>query len=102
MGELSYPYEKFYNAVSVLARSTRSIQDRIHSAYVSFHPIRVSDFKDPEIAASYQELMDRLTKVKDAEKGHVPATLEQMDDDEASLVADKIVDLFAAIARAHR
>jgi len=101
MGELSYPYEKFYNAVSVLARSTRSIQDRIHSAYMSFHPISASDFKDPEMASTYQEIMNRLTKVKDAEKGYVPATLGQMDDDEASLIADKIVDLFAAIARAH-
>lgn len=102
MGELGYPYEKFYNAVSVLARSPRRIQDRILSAYMSFHPIKSSDFKDPEMATSYQEIMDRLTTVKDSEKGHVPATLDQMSDSEASVVADKIVDLFVAIARAHR
>jgi hypothetical protein len=54
------------------------------------------------MAATYQEIIDRLAKVKDAEKGYVPVTLEQMSAAEASEVADKIVDLFAAIARAHR
>lgn len=97
--ELSYPYEKFSIAVSGMASSAASIQRRLESAYMSFHPVRAEDFKDPEMRETYEEIMAGLTKVKDPVKGHVPATLALMPDAEAERIAGLIVDLFFSIAR---
>lgn len=89
MADLGYAWEKFGNAVHALA-GHGSLQDRIHSAFMCFHPIRVDDFaNDPELQNDYKEIMDRLTAVDGAPgEGRVPATLKQMSDEEAAHVAE--------------
>ncbi len=97
--DLSYPFEKFMVAVDALATSPERLQDRLHSAFMTFHTIRVEDFDDPDMQSALNEIMDRLTKVRDAEKGYVPATVEQMSDEDAKDVAELIFGLFMDIAR---
>lgn len=99
--ELSYAYEKFSIAVGSMASSAAPIQRRLHSAYMSFHPVQARDFKDEGMRGLYMQIMDGLTKVKDPDTGYVPATLAQMTDEEAQRIAGLIVDLFFSIARAH-
>ena len=96
---LSYPWEKFSMALFSLAREG-PLQSRLHGAYMSFHPLRAQDFNDPGLRDRYQEIMRRLTAVKNSEKGHVPATLEKMSDEEAGEVANLILDITFAIASA--
>ncbi|SRR6266436_10447331 len=92
MGDLRYANEKFHTAAYALARNG-SLKKRLHSAYMSFHPIQAKDFADPELRALYEEIMRRLTVVEDADKGYVPATLEKMTDEEADAVSSLIMEL---------
>jgi len=101
MSAMSYPYEKLMVAVDAMATSPQRIQDRLHSAYMSFHPLRPTDFPEGKMRVAYVEIMDRLTRVKDADpdKGFVRATLDRMSDEDAGNLASKIFDLFLDVAR---
>jgi hypothetical protein len=96
MKNYSYAHEKFGTAVQSLATSSSSIQDRLHSAFMSFHPVQARDFKEPEVREAYEEIMQRLTAVKDDPHslGTVRVTLNQMSDHEASEIAQLICDFY--------
>jgi hypothetical protein len=96
---LGYAREKLGVAVDALATSAKPIQDRLHLAYMSFHPLQERDFADPEMRASYAEIMRSLTIVKDGpeSEGYVRNTLNVMSDEEAERVAELIVELNAAV-----
>jgi hypothetical protein len=97
---LSYPWEKFSTAIYSLA-GEGPLQKRIYAAYGSFHTLRPDNFTDhPDLRDQYEEIMGRLTAIKNPEKGHVPATLEQMSDDEARKVATLIIEMAFAITSA--
>jgi len=89
----SYPFEKFFNAISGMATSERPLRDRIVGAHTSFVAVNEKDFKDPDAKREYQELMRRLTKVQHPEKGSVWASLQAMSDDEVEKTADLIVSI---------
>lgn len=102
--DFGYPHEKFSNAVDTLA-GPAPLQTRLHHAWMSFHAIQPKDFTDlghPEMQTAYEEIMTRLTKVRDAdpEKGYVPATLERMTTEEATELSRMIVALAFDIAQA--
>lgn len=102
MADLNYVWEKFSTAVYSLA-GNGPLQDRLRSAYLSFHPIRIADFDDdPEMQADYREIMDRLTARPEGYpgEGKVPSTLRQMSDDEADELASLIIDFCFSVARA--
>lgn len=102
MADLSYVWEKFSIAIYSLA-GHGPMQERLHSAYLSFHPVRTSDFDDdPEMQADYREIMDRFTARAEGHpgEGKVPSTLRQMSDDEADELANLIVDFCFSVARA--
>ncbi|MCA6110467.1 hypothetical protein [Bradyrhizobium cenepequi] len=102
MADLNYVLEKFSTAIYSLA-GNGPMQERLHSAYLSFHPVRISDFDDdPEMQADYREIMDRLTARAEGHpgEGKVPSTLRQMSDDEANQIADLIIDFCFSVARA--
>jgi hypothetical protein len=91
----SYALEKFGAAVDSMATSPKSIQERLFDAYMSFHPVKESDFQDPEDAKLYRNIHDRLTSVKNGpeSRGYVQNTLDQMSDETAEEVAQDIVKL---------
>ncbi|OPH82380.1 hypothetical protein [Nitrobacter vulgaris] len=102
MADLSYVWEKFSTAVYSLAGNGR-MQDRLWSAYSSFHPIQVSDFdNDPEMQSNFREIMNRLTAKAEghAGEGKVPSTLRQMSDDEAVELSKSIIEFCFDVARA--
>lgn len=101
MADLNYVWEKFSTAIYSLVGSG-PMQERLRSAYLSFHPVRVSDFdNDPEMQADYREIMDRLTAQAEGYpgEGKVPSTLRQMNDEEADAIADLILDFCFSVAR---
>ena len=90
-----YAREKFDAAVEVLATSPETIQERLNFAYLTFHPVQIRDFSDPEDAALYIAILEALTTVKngDPDQGYVKNTLAVMSAEKASKVADDIVAL---------
>lgn len=93
---VEYADEKFGAAVETMATGIGTIQDRLLSAYMTFHPVSVEngDFPTDELKKEYHEIYEALTRVKDDPiKGHVPSTTEKMTDDEAADVARKIYSL---------
>ena len=92
---LHYAREKFGIALNSLATSANSLQARLQSAYMSFHPIREDDFANSEMRATYAEIIARLTAVKDGPEtnGYLRNTLDQMSDAEAEGIAELIYNL---------
>jgi hypothetical protein len=104
MFNLNYAAEKFGTAIYSLI-GTGSHQKRLHSAYSSFHVLRPDDFQSyPDLKDLYEEIMRRLTVVRDQPKeiGYVPATLAQMNDQEAAEIATKILDMYIMIQAERR
>ena len=99
-----YAFEKFGVAVDGMATSAQSIQRRLFNAYMSFHPVKESDFQDAEDAELYRRIHDRLTSVKDGpeSRGYVQNTLDQMSDEEAEDLAEDIVRLAGRLERKAR
>jgi hypothetical protein len=89
----NYALEKFQSAVHLMATSAAPIQERLRMAYMTFHPARAEDLPTDELKASHRKLMEMLTTVKDAHKGYVPATTEQMTDETAREAAELIYDI---------
>lgn len=95
----TYPFEKFMDAVDVLATSDRPLRDRIASAFKSLSAVKASDFKDAETRGLYEGLIESMRKVKDPDRGSIVATLEQMTDEEVGATADKIVQILHRLIR---
>lgn len=99
INELPYAWEKLSTAIYSLV-GLQPIKERLHTAWMSFHTLNLGRFDDPELEAAFQAIMAKLTVVRsDPGKGHVPATLEKMTDDDAVEVAREIVDLAHEVAR---
>lgn len=97
---MAYPYEKFSVAVDAMATGLGSLSERIHSAYMSFHPLQPRDFDAfPEIKADYVRLMGLLTAHNDDTRteGHVPKTLRLSSDEELKKIANLIVSIAGQI-----
>jgi hypothetical protein len=92
MADLNYVAEKFHVAVHCLV-SDKPLQQRVYNAYMSFHPIKVEDFKnESELQEAYKQIMDSLTVVEGAPgEGRVPATIKQMSDSDAAKLIDSIL-----------
>ena len=93
----TYPFEKFFNAVTGMASSERPLRDRLVSAHMSFAPVKDSDFKNPQTLAEYRKLIDMLTRVKDPNKGDAPATCAAMTDEEAHTAAEQMVTVLSLL-----
>ncbi|MER9278768.1 hypothetical protein [Mesorhizobium sp. M0522] len=96
---IEYALEKFTAVTGMMATSSGRLQERLHSAYLTFHPVQERDFPTDEMKSLYREIMERLTVVKDPDAGYVPATLAVMSDDEAKVLADHVYDLYDRVRR---
>jgi hypothetical protein len=102
MADLDYVWEKFSTAIYALA-GHGPMQERLKSAYLSFHAVMVSDFdNDPEMQTDYREIVDRLSARKEGfpGEGTMPSTLRQMSNEEADRIAELIIDFCFSVARA--
>ncbi len=88
-----YALEKLDVAVRELTIGTDRIQPRLFSAYLSFHTLRAADLPE-ELQVDFQLVHDELTSQKAlGDEGRVQATLAKMNDEQASQIAGRIVDL---------
>lgn len=99
----TYPLEKFAAAVDAMAVSNASLQDRVFSAFMEFHPVQPEDMPDSHSAEMYKKLhadLSRFPAVGD--EGAVRATLNRLAPDELRQVGQQIVDLRAYLEDALR
>ena len=100
---VDYFHEKFSAAVQSMAASPESIQDRIADAYISqLHVLQPDELPD-EIRMDFKIMVQQLTGAEPlGNEGSVKASVNQMSEDDAVSVAQKIVHMYDAIeARYH-
>lgn len=89
-----YEREKLGKAVDALAASAAPIQKRLQYAWEAMHTLIAHGFTDPERAAEFNVINNRLTSDKSDERaGYVPTTCAKLSDDDAVDIARSIVDL---------
>ena len=103
--KLMYPHEKFLVAVDSLATTEGSLRDRVEAAWMSFHPLKETDFQG-ELRSKYAELHAALTRMGpvifgdgEVRVGSVHNTLQNLSDDDVRKIADMIFSMFVNIAR---
>lgn len=93
-----YEREKLGNAVDALAASAAPIQKRLHYAWEAMHTLIGHGLSDPERAAEFAAINERLTADKsDDHAGYVATTCSKLSDDEAVELAQAIADLNARL-----
>jgi uncharacterized protein YebE (UPF0316 family) len=100
---LDYAYEKLFVAVTSMATSTDSLQNRLANAYIyGFHTIGLDVNADlpPNLRSLYREIEKNLTKVPaQGNEGSVVATTRAMRDEEAKKLIEQIVHLYDEVAQ---
>src|SRR5450755_969459 len=100
---LDYAYEKLSVAVTDIATSTDSLQNRLANAYIfGFHTIGLNVNTDlpPNLRSLYRDIEKNLTKVPaQGDEGSVVATTRVMSDDEAKKLIEQIVYLNDEVAQ---
>ena len=94
----AYAQEKLRTAVRTLIVGSGSLQDRLKSAFDSFHTLTEENFPTENIG-DYQWVINRLTADRTDQVDHV---LESMTEQQAIDVAHRIVDLAWTIEDALR
>jgi hypothetical protein len=85
-----YAHEKFISAVYNLATSPEKINERLTSAWMSFHTVRAEDLPD-DLKNEFILINEKL-KGRDRTKGTVEQAIAKMTEEEAADLARKIVD----------
>lgn len=90
---LRYASEKFGSAVHDMARSDKPLRQRLHDAYMCFHPVGL--FELPErLQAQFAAIRTRLNAIDGvADEGSLVRTLLTVSDQECRRLARMIVDL---------
>jgi hypothetical protein len=97
-------WEKLHLAVHTLATSTEGLQDRLASAWVhsgSLLALGAPSGLPAELQVEYDAINDALTKVHDPAQGGINATCATMSDEDARRLAERIVNLYDSVCRAH-
>ena len=89
-----YPYEKFSGAVTTMATSPKTIQERVGDAYLfNLSQLRAEDLPE-EIQYKFKDMAEKLTSIDPVgDKGSVYATIERMSEDEAIDIANAIIHM---------
>jgi hypothetical protein len=90
---LNYVQEKFSKAVRALAVGRGRINERLGDACIEVSIVWPSDSVPEGLRPDVKELMERVTKIQDGEKGAIRATIDEMDEDEAVELAELILAL---------
>jgi hypothetical protein len=90
---LNYANEKFGSAVYDMARSDAPMRERLHAAYMNFHPVGCFDLPE-RLRSQFTAIMTRLTAVPSfGDEGWLTRTLLTISDQECRRIAQLIVDL---------
>jgi len=92
-------WEKFFNAIRILAIENKSIKERLYDAVVfNILILTDNDFSEEgfdDLRDQHKKLIDELTCVDAlSDEGKLRATINKMSSEEASEIADKIVSMF--------
>ena len=90
-----YALEKFGQAVHELITHPGRVQDRLHAAFLRFHPVRATDLPEGELRRLFVGIKDDLTFDEPyGGEGRLAATLQGLSDEDASAVAARIWRLY--------
>jgi hypothetical protein len=89
---LSYSWEKFTAAVSCLAESSDSIQNRLINCCLHLSRLDVEDMPE-KLKTDFGEIKKEFTKVESAQEGSITASIRVMSDEKAVELARKIVSM---------
>lgn len=99
---MAYAWEKSYLAVRGMATGTTNLQSRVGNAFTASLCLLNRENVTPDIFRRVGEVRNRLTCVPaKAGEGNVAATIANMTDEEATSVAEEIVDIYDAIAKSY-
>lgn len=97
---LAYAWERSYLAVRGMATGKTNLQSRVGDAFTGSLCLLNRENVTPDVLRRVREVGNRLTCVPaKAGEGNVVATIAKMTDDEATSVAEEIVDIYDAIAK---
>jgi hypothetical protein len=88
----------FFAAACTLACHTGSLQERLADAYADHLLQVVANDLPTELQAAFRELEDRLTAAEVGGDDPFRAAAEQLDDDDARAMIERIVVLFGRLA----
>lgn len=98
----SYSWQKCYEAVSCLAASPESLSKRMEYALVSLLPLKMKPedhFHDQELRGRFEALVERCSRIDTkGNEGRIVATVQRMNDEELTSIAQEIIDLHNTIA----
>ena len=92
MAVLDYVSQVLTKTIRALASHPGRIAERMKAAYAEMHPV-TPDKLPGDLRGDLVYIWDRLTAVKDDEKGHVPATIDSLSETELSEIAGRILSL---------
>ena len=87
-----YALEKFGQAVHELITHPGRVQDRLHAAFLRFHPVRATDLPEGGLRRLFVGIKDDLTF--DEPYDGEATTLQGVSDEDASAVAGRIWRLY--------
>ncbi|MGD0954321.1 MAG: hypothetical protein ABR985_18340 [Methanotrichaceae archaeon] len=98
---LTYVFDKLYNCVLSLMKGSDSIQERLFNAFRSLNSLKLDDFPE-DLQKYFQEIQDELTKVEALRNdGRLKASQKRLSDEQANVLAEKILNLFISITERH-
>lgn len=91
-----YAKEKFYLATLALVSGVPGIKERLEGAALAIHSLRAESDLPVHLHSEFQHLWRDLTSepAEISGEGKIHATIRQMDDNEASSVAERIFSIY--------
>jgi hypothetical protein len=98
---LTYVFDKLYNCVLSLVKGSDSIQERMSNAFRSLNSLKLDDFPvdfPEKLQKDFQEIQNELLKVEALRnEGRLKAAQKILSDEQADVLAEKILNLFISI-----
>jgi hypothetical protein len=91
----TYVLEKLIQAVDTLATGAGRVQERLAEAFMHFHPARPEDIPYEDLRRIFAGIKDDLTfEATQSGTGSLHATMKITSDEDARIIARRILDLY--------
>jgi hypothetical protein len=95
-----YALEKLMQAVDALATGSGRVQERLANAAIHLVPVRPEDISDEDLRRTFIGVMDDLSYARaQGDEGRILARLRITNDEDARVIARRLVDLYHALDR---
>jgi hypothetical protein len=96
-----YADQKLYEAVFTLVVGQGALRSRLVAAAVPLCTLSAGHFPDNNTAMKWEAILDELTskRARNCGEGRVHATVEQLSDQDASLIAERILQLYEDVRK---